>query len=130
MQEADTTHEWDAATIARFLSLRRPKIVGEELGIIVARCEPPIPTKETTPEGELDEVVRDLVSELADSDLDGLSAYWEALRGVPSEFDKRLLGCGRDALERNLERNELRYVRSKFQNLVKARIARPAGACS
>jgi uncharacterized LabA/DUF88 family protein len=67
LQEADTTHEWDAATIALFLSIRPPKIIVKEPAAAASPYEPQIPAKESTPEADLDEVVRELVSELADS---------------------------------------------------------------
>ena len=126
LQEADTTNEWDAATVAKFLFVRPPKLTAE---IAKEPAMTPIlrPEASTVPvaagtETPLDAVVEAFVETLVDSDLDGISVYWETERGVPSEFDRKLLPCGRTALGRNLERDEIKHVRAKFQALVKARI--------
>lgn len=128
LQESDTTNEWHADTIARFLSVRPPKLAAEPAAVgnekAATSAQPGILVASTSldPEGKLDAVVQAFVDTLADSDIDGLSAYWESERGIPSEFDKKLLGCSRSALDRILEREELRYVRAKFQTLVRGRI--------
>lgn len=67
--------------------------------------------------------VSEFVQTLEDSDLDGIVAYWVTDRGVPFDFDRKLLPCGRQALGRDLERDEIRLARSHFQALVKIRLS-------
>ena len=112
--EADTTQEWDQVEIRRFLSERTHSPA------------PPV-NFSSTEEAESDEdqlvaVARRFSDELHQSELESLSTYWKGARGLPPEFDKRLLPAARDALGRNLERDEMRSIRRHVQSRVVERI--------
>jgi hypothetical protein len=131
LQEADTTTEWDATVVSRFLSVRPPKIAAEKasekVASVAAQSEILLTQNGPALDAEaLDTMVEAFVGTLVSSDLDAISVYWQTERGVPSEYDKKLLPCGRTALGRNLERHEMRYVRAKFQTLVRAKFENKA----
>ncbi|TIN30951.1 MAG: NYN domain-containing protein [Mesorhizobium sp.] len=127
LQEADTTYEWNAEIIATFLSMRVAKaekpMAEHAEAILVPAAKPEGEQKNGKETSVLDAAVSDFVQTLEDSDLDGIVAYWETDRGVPFDFDRKLLPCGRQALGRDLERDEIRLARSHFQSLVKIRLA-------
>ena len=121
MQEADTASEWQTETIAKFLSVRPSAIA-----TIVAAAMPSVssPAGSAPSEDErIEAAVNELVGGLEQADLDGIAAYWKTERGVPAEFDRRLLPCAGKAVGRRLERIEIKFARACFQGLVKARLA-------
>lgn len=122
LQEADRTTEWAAETIGAFLSIRAAS-VEEPLATEEAARVPKPAMKSGKESAALESAVLEFVLSLEDADLDGIVAYWETDRGVPSDFDKKLLPCGRQALGRDLERSEIREVRSIFRARVKSRLA-------
>ena len=65
--------------------------------------------------------VQIFVTELTETDIQGIVAYWESERGVPSEFDGKLLPKCRTAVGRDLERAEIKHMRTHFQRCVKVR---------
>jgi uncharacterized LabA/DUF88 family protein len=126
LQEADTTSEWSAETVSKFLSIRAAKnekpveIIAKndvaELGLVATDSD-------NKTEILLLGAVTEFVQLLEEADLDGIAAYWETDRGVPFDFDRKLLPCGRQALGRELERHEIKVVRRAFQAQVKTRMA-------
>lgn len=125
LQEADTTTEWQADTIASFLALREvaslePSIVA--MGLASTSLER-VPAGD--PASQIEAAVAAFVANLTDIDLEGVLAYWVTERGVPADFDRRLLPICRDALGRQLERLEMRQMRSAFQKAVQAATAAP-----
>ncbi|SFK81584.1 Uncharacterized conserved protein, LabA/DUF88 family [Mesorhizobium albiziae] len=125
LQEADTTVEWSAATIGTFLAMRAmaDESKHHQSKVAIAANKPAPAATGETGTSALEQAVSDFVQALEETDLDGIVAYWETDRGVPSDFDRKLLPCGREALGRDLEREEIRQVRSRFQMEVKARLA-------
>jgi hypothetical protein len=119
LQEADTTTEWDSAMIASFLSLREAE--ARETTNSLAQIPIARPSAPQTI-SDLDREVGRFVDELQESDILGIAAYWETERGVPSEHDRFMLPRCRDVIGRDLERQEIRQVRSCFQRLVKIRL--------
>ena len=126
LQEADTTSEWASKDINMFLAMRANSVERSPL------LSPATGVK--TPHGDTQEklenasellaiAVSEFVATLEETDLDGVAAYWQTNRGIPSDFDRKLLPCGRSALGRNLDKNEVREVRTVFQAKVKARLA-------
>lgn len=114
MQEADTTTEWSAETIRRFLDY-----VPEE------RPEPTIAN--TSPDqpaaGEqLDLVVRSVVDQLSAVDIAALKTFWEGQKGLPSDHDRPLLGKCKAAMGRDLNAREKTNMRTLFVTLVRERI--------
>lgn len=126
LQEADTTSEWDETTVRKFLSIRQ-LVVLDGPGNVAPKSKPIASSVSISVPNDggslLENAIKEFVQSLEDTDIDGIAAYWGNNRGVPSDFDRKLLPCGREALGRNLEREEIRQARRTFQILVKARIA-------
>jgi uncharacterized LabA/DUF88 family protein len=97
LQEADTTTEWERATIATFLSVRETLTAPRDTAL--AATAPAISRQQA-----------DLVG--------GKLAM---ARGVPPDLDRKLLPICGAAIGRKLEREEIREMRSHFQNAVKER---------
>ncbi len=123
-QEADTTHEWDAETVRKFLTVRSEPDVDEILECRTKAKPAPVKSSPVEPMGldvsqELLIVVNGIVDALTEPDISSIESYWKSERGVPAEFDKKLLGVSRDKLGRNCERDEIRFLRATFSELVK-----------
>jgi uncharacterized LabA/DUF88 family protein len=119
LQEADTTTEWDQQTVRRFLSERTnpnhhpPKL--ESGSVSVA----PVAPGNLSSEPKLERAAAEFCSALQPAEIEALSAYWSGgSRGLPPEIDRRVLPCGREALGRDLESAEKRFIRSRVQQLV------------
>lgn len=125
LQEADTTTEWDQQTVRRFLSERT--IARHPISIPDAAIIPkdvsigPRHPDEDFNQG-LESAAKEFSDALAQSEIEGLSAYWATARGLPPELDRRLLPCGRQALGRDLDSPEKRFIRSRVQQFVQDRI--------
>lgn len=124
LQEADTTTEWQRETVEKFLAVREPKTHPAPPAISIAsnEVEPTIGPENLSDLAKIESVVEDVVGGLSAADVEGVFAYWKNERGVPKEFDGRMLGRCRGELGRNLERSEMKLARSKFQDLVRAKI--------
>jgi len=126
LQEADTTTEWPATTIDSFLRVREQP-VQEQLAAEVRQAGATVAVAAVTEvlldvSEAIDTAVVKFVEELTHSDLQGIAAYWQSERGVPTEFDKKLLPTCRTAVGRDLERSEIRMMRARFQVAVKLRL--------
>jgi hypothetical protein len=130
LQEADTTSEWDAATVSKFLSVR--SVPAPSLATPTAVTKPPAgahpPTSGGTPSvpaeaARLQAVVKDFADNLAEGDLKSLLSYWATQRGVPPAFDGRLLAKSRAAIGRDLDMDERRFARVQFTDAVKLKAA-------
>ena len=148
LQEADTTTEWDKNTISKFLSLRpvvpappivavpaapQPMVNPAVSGKVAAPANPvtspqaTAPAKIVTPAqaaapNPLEVVVAALLSTLTPGDIASIDTYWKGQRGVPVEFDGKLLARGRAALGRDLDTSEKRLMRTLFSTAVRAKI--------
>lgn len=125
LQEADTTFEWDEGVVRRFLSIRAEEapptpVVIEQTSIAATAIATQIRVAD---EYGIDEVVAEFVQDLQAADLDAIVRFWESERGVPSDFDRKILPRCRAALGRDLERSEIRKMRSTFQALVRERLS-------
>jgi uncharacterized LabA/DUF88 family protein len=136
MQEVDTTAEWDKNVVARFLSLRPATtglgVAGLRVNVTPATLRTPEATAAPRPvtssqaarplveDARLDQVVAGIVATLNNADVIGLQAYGGTQRGVPPEFDVKLLTQGRGLLQRDLTESEKRYLRTKFMTAAKA----------
>lgn len=121
-QEADTTHEWDRAIIAKFLSTRNSASIDESVS---SSTFSPASAKSTTiftDDTPLTDTVIAFVDVLQPADLASLSVFWKDNRGLPREFDGRLLAVVGAKLGRRLERNEMQDVRATFQKLVQSKL--------
>jgi hypothetical protein len=66
----------------------------------------------------IEKSVEVFVTALGPSDIESIFAYWKTERGVPPEFDRKLLAQVGEALERRLERNEMSQMRACFRDCV------------
>jgi uncharacterized LabA/DUF88 family protein len=120
LQEADTTTEWERATIATFLSVRETLTAPRDTAL--AATAPAISRQQADlVGGKLAMAVQTFVDSLVKTDIEGIEAYWETARGVPPDLDRKLLPICGAAIGRKLEREEIREMRSHFQNAVKER---------
>lgn len=132
LQEADTTSEWDAATVSKFLSLRSVPAAGAIAAATVVTAPrrgvnaPAVPQPAAPPAdaAELQAVARAFADKLTDGDIKSLIAYWSTQKGVPPEFDRRLLAKSRDEIGRDLVIDEKRFSRIEFSDAVKAKAAK------
>ena len=118
MQEADTTFEWSAETVGRFLSIR----IEGSASVAPAPVAAPIPIIAADLE-LIERVVDEFVTQLSDTDLNAVEAYWKTERGVPPDLDRRLLPACGQAMSRSLEKPEIKQMRSRFSTAVRMRIA-------
>jgi uncharacterized LabA/DUF88 family protein len=130
LQESDTTSEWDAATVAKFLTMRTvPAVSPTRISTAItappqgAKAPPP-PTTTSIPatSADLETAAETFANSLADGDVKSLIAYWTTQRGVPPEFDGRLLAKSRAEIGRNLGIDEKRFVRIKFSDAIRAKV--------
>jgi hypothetical protein len=125
LQEADTTSEWDATTVGKFLSMRSVPATPAASTTVVPKTKPPMPAGvSATPPAEgakLQAVAKAFSAGLAEGDLKSLLAYWKTQTAVPPEFDGRLLAKSRAEIGRDLDPYEKRYVRGQFSDAVKAK---------
>lgn len=125
IQEADTTSEWDRDTISTFLTLRETSGAAAEAAkavkVVKAAASPEAAPQEAFESAKIEIAVSAFVENLAETDIKGVEAYWETARGVPPDLDRKLLPFCGSALGRNLDREEIRVMRSCFQRIVKSR---------
>jgi hypothetical protein len=128
LRESDTTTEWDAATVSKFLSIKAPAVTAIAAAGSVATISMcataassgSLPSLSPTITANLDPVVDVIVAGLDSSDTTALKGHWSVSRSVPREFDGKLLARSRTELGRDLDADEKRYVRWRFTTLVKA----------
>lgn len=130
MQEADTTIEWGPEIVRRFLSLRAAPVIVDPTPAPVAAAPVAVAAATTETTGfdpRLELAVKDMVDALKPSDIEALAAYWKTSRGVPSEFDRRLLPLGRSAIGDDLDTDQKRFVRARFAAMARQRLGHPTG---
>ena len=124
LRESDTTTEWDVPTVSKFLSIRAPAMTIPAVPPLPS-VSPPGTSIAGTPiaamaAAALDTVVAALAGSLDSNDVTALKAYWSNARGVPREFDGKLLARGRSQVNHDLDAEEKRYIRAKFTATVQA----------
>lgn len=122
-QEADTLTEWDAKTIAKFLNCRpRPVPIAPTVATPGSAGVQPPPTIDSA--DTLAAVASELVQSLSALEIEGLRAYWAtSQRGIPSEFDGKLLARSRARMGgQDLDHVQRKHVREHFSKLAKQRI--------
>jgi NYN domain len=128
LRESDTTTEWDAAAVSKFLSIKPPITTAIDpalAGLVeapAATVPTVIPPTASAPSSAtmaiLAVVATSVVALLDSSDTAAIKAFWLTSRGVPREIDGKLLARSRVQLNRDLDTAEKRYVRSKFTELL------------
>lgn len=126
MQEADTTTEWGADTIKKFLTIREDKAeaIKSKVGKVVEIASESAVVVATAGSGDtakIEVAVKAFVDEMGTADITGIAAYWETSRGVPPEYDRKLLAICGEALERRLEKTEITQMRTCFKQSVTSR---------
>jgi uncharacterized LabA/DUF88 family protein len=127
LQEADTTSEWDAATVGKFLSMRSvpaalpaSTTVASKIRTIIHGATVAAPA--LPDEGlRLQAVATAFAASLVEGDLKSLLAHWKTQTAVPPEFDGKLLAKSRAEIGRDLDISEKRFARSQFSDAVKAK---------
>jgi hypothetical protein len=127
LQEADTTSEWTKATVAKFLSIRTLPSKSSTTGIVLAVPASPeirAPSHAAAPVDraiaeQIERTAGEFVDELSDGDMKSLLSYWTSQRGIPPEFDGRLLARCRSTLERDLDTVEKKFARAEFTDAVR-----------
>lgn len=120
LQEADTTSVWDKALVSSFLFERPAVTTTATLGTASGGTSIKIPTTMGN-SSKIVAVAAAMVRVLEDHEIKGVYVYWETERGVPPEFDGKLLAKCRDDLGRDLDQREKREARNAFASAVKAR---------
>jgi uncharacterized LabA/DUF88 family protein len=126
LQEVDTTTEWDKATVEKFLSVRSlPAPTVPAVSATGATLASTIPSGLAGPpvgNAKIKNVAETLAKALNEADVKGLAAYWTTQRGLPPEFDGKLLALSREAINRDLDLRERRFARAEFTSAVESRI--------
>ncbi|HER25809.1 MAG TPA: NYN domain-containing protein [Rhodospirillales bacterium] len=123
LQEADTTTEWGAGTIGSCLSVRQSGADETKEAVEFTTSESSLKaTEEDQISAKIEASVQTFVAALTEVEIEGIVAYWRTERGVPPEFDGKMLPICRAAIGRNLERPEIKHLRTCFQQCVKDRL--------
>lgn len=115
MQEADTTTEWSADTVRKFLDYV-PDDLPAKLSVA------PTAAVKDGSTGTMDDVVRAFVKQLSSSDIAALQTFWEGNKGLPSDYDRPLLGQCKAVMARTLDPREKTAMRTLFVKLVRERV--------
>ncbi len=110
--EADTTEEWCAETVARFLTITEP--IAEE----TTRPKAPDKTDEAIP--DLKDAATAFAQSLPESEQPAIREHIRENFSIPSEYDGPLLGKARDKIGRFLEEQEKRILREEFKKALGA----------
>lgn len=121
MQEADTTSVWEKPTIAKFLTVRPSVKSTGTLGPATSVKEASVVVETSSDESPIVQVVAAIVAEIDADGIRGVHAFWATERGVPPEFDGKLLGKCREQLGRDLTLVERRQARAAFATAVKSK---------
>ena len=129
IQEADTTREWFKADVGSFLSIRNATVPKSNLSALDSHLTTPEKSEKASAVSEkitapgvndvLETSAQQFAASLTKVEIDQLKHYWlSEQRGIPPEYDRKLIGaCGRDA-GRRLSREELSLVRAQFRKAI------------
>jgi uncharacterized LabA/DUF88 family protein len=126
LQEADTTSEWDAQIVEKFLSLRSvPAAASPTTTVVTAKPRSLSGNRATAVAPPQDGVkltaaAKGFAGGLTEGDLKSLLTYWTTEKAIPPEFDGKLLAKTRDEIGRDLDPTEKRYLRGQFTVAAKA----------
>jgi uncharacterized LabA/DUF88 family protein len=118
-QEADTTTEWDQATVAKFLSVIA-SVPATTIPVQSAVLAQPATVSSANLDPALEKVVTDLCASLDSTTTIGLKSLWQSQFGVPPEYDGKLLAIGRAAVGRDLSLPERKLMRARFKATVQS----------
>lgn len=118
LQEADTTTEWDATVVARFLTVQ-PPAAAIAIHVSASQSSPPQTTGTPSTQSLFDGVVNALVLSLDSSTISHLKTFWQSQNGLPPEIDGKLIARCRAEIGVDLDQNQKRSVRKQFTVSVK-----------
>jgi hypothetical protein len=127
LQEADTTTEWTADTVGRFLSQKTGPSIAS-LGMVgihaPATDNPGFTTGDSSVMAEarpaLNEAIQAHFESLPQSTIFEIAQFWANQNaGIPADIDRSLLAACRKKICRSLSRDETRYMRDRFGSLVR-----------
>ena len=119
-QEADTTFEWDAVTIAKFLTRRATLQAKMAESSSSATLDAEVGR---SLDGIIEQCVAAFVTALSAADITAIVEYRKHERGVPQDFDRKLLVELGQILQRRLLPAEVKKMRSLFGDQVSIRSA-------
>lgn len=90
-------------------------------GSAVASGDSPETVEALSDSTQIEQLAVELAATLSDSDVKSLVSYWETQRGLPPEFDGKLLARSGALIGRPLHPDEKRLVRTQFMYAVKSR---------
>lgn len=109
LQEADTTSLWNKTDVGQFLSIKAP---------------PPAAPKASSPAtgtAAMAAICDEMAASLDNEQLAAFSEYRKSNKGVPPEYDRKLIAKARDEIGRDLEQRERWELRAAFVDAVKKR---------
>jgi hypothetical protein len=126
LQEADTTTEWSKDTIAKFLAVRSVPAASVTTTAAITAASSKAPTVQAAASeptdvdrsAELDSAANEFAQTLVQGDILSLMAHWTESKGIPPEFDGKLLARSRAVIGQDLDFGQKRYVRTKFREIV------------
>lgn len=121
LQEADTTHQWDASDLTAFMTCDRstsppPQSVDAGNATLVAASET------VTPSALPDEVARQVATDVPDAEVATLVASIRATGRRPREIDAKLLALSRNRLGDSLDPSQKERVREAFLRALESRL--------
>lgn len=121
LQEADTTHQWDASDLTAFMTCDRtsppPQSVDAGNAALIAAPET------MTPSALPDEVARQVATDVPDAEVATLVASIRATGRRPREIDAKLLALSRNRLGDSLDPSQKERVREAFLCALENRLA-------
>ena len=125
LQEADSTHEWDASDLAAFIQCRAETasmsaVGGDGVGRPLAAAVLAEPSAVSDP---VLAVATEVANEVPTEELVSLIASYRATRQIPRPQDGRLLGKSRTATGAELDSNQKNTVRRAFIAACETRLA-------
>jgi uncharacterized LabA/DUF88 family protein len=120
IQEADTTHEWEDADLAPFLSRRAPRPTPSATPAIESALAP---TAQPVAQFRFEAVIREIAVAISLADLSALVDEIDSARTIPFDHDRALLARSRAVIGRDLDSSEKRQVRKRFTEICGERLA-------
>lgn len=134
LQESDTTHEWDAVDVSRFLEVREaPRPVTTEAGAagdvvkaVVAVTVASVESSHQISAADAGEAIRlaaeDVALRLQLSELAAVIEAFDNSKFVPVQIDRQLLGASRSRTARDLGPEEKKRLREIFIERCRSRL--------
>lgn len=123
LQEADTTHEWGAEEVGRFLSCRPLVAPRGTFSVEPTEVEGAAPQSTADSVGPLEQVAIQLALEIPPAEVESLVQSIRETRQIPTEIDGRLLSKGGAALRLRLDTSQKQQIREAFLSACESRLA-------